>query len=402
MTEGFALHEIICDKNNTPVDYRFLVVNDSFITITGLPREQVLGKRVKEILPDVEPQWIDTYGKLALKGEPINFESYSAALNKYFRVSAFSPVRGQFITLFNDITDLKKASEVLQIHQILFDNAQDIMLYVKTDGSIINANKSATQLYGYSKDELIKMKIQDIRHSSTMESFADEMSLSDSNGVTFECIHVKKDGTSFPVEVSSKSTMINNELIRIHVIRDISERKKSEEKITYLANYDNLTGIPNRSYLMRQFKITIDQAKRGNYKFALMLFDIDKFKRINDTYGHNVGDVVLKETAKRVQNSIRKSDFLARLGGDEFIVILPFINDNADASTIAKKILEAIGQPMQLEDGKELILSLSIGISIFPDDTEDSESLMRLADNAMYTTKQNGGNAYGFYIKNDS
>lgn len=396
MSEGFALHEIICDDNNIPLDYKFLEVNNSFIEITGLPRKKIVGKRVKDILPEIETHLIDIYGKVALTGEPTHFESYVAALNKHFKISAYSPVKGQFITFFNDVTELKNAAEVLQMHQLLFDNAQDIILYVKPDGSIIDSNKSAAIQYGYSREELLKMKLQDIRHSSTMESYAAEMDSADLNGAIFESIHVKKDGTFFPVEVSAKSSVINNELIRIHIIRNIAERKKAEAEISYLANYDSLTGIPNRGYILRQLKTSIDQAKRGNYKFALMLFDIDKFKRINDTYGHEMGDIVLKETANRVRGSIRESDFLGRLGGDEFIIILPFIKDKEDAITVAKKILEAINLPLKLDDSTEVILSLSIGISIYPKDAEDMESLMGLADNAMYTTKQNGGNSYGF------
>lgn len=399
MTEGFAHHELICNEKGNPVDYKFLEVNDAFTKITGLCKENLVGKRVTEILPDTEQYWIDTYGKVALTGEPVNYENYSKALDKHFKVSAFSPKKGQFSTFFLDITDLKKASEAMKKHQALFDNAQDIILYSRTDGSIVDVNINGLLKYGYSLKELTKLNIQDIRDKSMTLSFEEQMAQSDENGITFEGVHVKKDGISFPVEVSVKGVLIDKYILRIHIIRDISERKAAEEKITYLANYDSLTDIPNRCFLMNQLNSTLENAGRGNFKIALMMFDIDKFKGINDTFGHNCGDIVLKEIARIVQSSLRKVDFLARLGGDEFVIIQPYINGVEDCSVLARRILDKLKTPINYKN-VELEISLSIGISIYPDHSMDLDNLMSLADKAMYKTKQSRGGSFEIYSTN--
>lgn len=137
MNEGFAIHEIICDDSGKPVDYEFLEVNEAFLSITGLKKENIIGKRVSEAYPNIESQWIETYGKVALAGEQMQFENYFSSLDKYFKVSAFSPSYGQVITFFHDITDLKKAAEIQKQHQILFENAQDIVLYASLTEALL-------------------------------------------------------------------------------------------------------------------------------------------------------------------------------------------------------------------------------------------------------------------------
>ena len=396
MNEGFAVHKIICDDSNRPIDYIYLEINEAFLKISGLKREDIINKRVTEIYPDAERKWIETYGKVALTGKRIQFESYFSYLDKHFRISVFSPSIGIFITFFYDITELIKANEILEQHQILFENAFDSILYIKLDGSIINANKSALLKYGYSLGEFTRMKIQNIRHPSTMNTFVDEMKASDTIGITFESVHIKKDGTPFPVEVSVKSVIESEYGTRFHIIRDITERKKAEERMNYLANYDGLTGIANRSYLMRHLDMLIERAKRGGEKFALMLFDIDKFKMINDTYGHIAGDLVLKNTAKKSKGMIRKTDFIARLGGDEFVIIQTFLESENDACALASKILKEFERPMKTND-TDLEISLSIGISIFPKDAKGRDKLINYADKAMYTAKQSGGGGYLLY-----
>jgi diguanylate cyclase (GGDEF)-like protein/PAS domain S-box-containing protein len=287
---------------------------------------------------------------------------------------------------------------VLKKHFILFENAKDIIFYLKSDGSIIDANKTAIEKYGYTHAEFSNMKLQQLRHTLTMKDYEEQMEESSSQGVVFECTHVRKDGTSFPVEVSYRTTEINGELFRIHIIRDITERKKSEEKIKYLANYDALTDIPNRGFLMMQFEKTLEQSKRNKYKFAVMLFDVDKFKLINDIHGHNAGDEVLKTIAKRLQETVRKADIIGRLGGDEFLVIQPFIKGKGDASMLANRMLDYIAKPVKWNN-VNLDVHISIGIAIYPDDSDNTKDLIHNADTAMYFTKKKGGKAFNFYIE---
>lgn len=396
MNEGVLLSEVICDSSEQPIDFKILETNKSFEKMFNVINKNILDKTINELYPDACPKMIEAYRQIESNGKSVKFDIYLKEENRHFRINVISPAKCQIIALIDDIADIVKVDEILKKHAILFENAHDVILYLKMDGSIIDANKKAIETYGYTDKELSNMKLQHLRHPSTMKDYKAQMELSAAKGVMFETIHVKKDGTSFPVEVSSRSINFSHELIRIHVIRDITDRKQADEKIKYLANYDALTDIPNRGYLMRQLESTLEQSKRGNFKFAVILFDVDKFKMINDVYGHNAGDVVLKKVAGRLKDTIRKSDMPGRLGGDEFLIIQPFIKDKEDPSILADRILDTVAAPVQW-DNTELKLNLSIGISVYPDDSTDIEGLIHCADTAMYSIKQRGGNGYNFF-----
>jgi diguanylate cyclase (GGDEF)-like protein len=217
----------------------------------------------------------------------------------------------------------------------------------------------------------------------------------DETGIVFESIHVKKDYTEFPVEVSAKGTLIGSEKIRIHIIRDITERKNAEEKIIYLANHDSLTGIPNRAFMMNELDRALDFAGRGQYKLALLLFDIDKFKLINDMYGHQAGDMVLKTVAARMKSIIRKVDTVARLGGDEFVIILPMVKNDNDILELVQRMFKAMDEPITVND-TSIKVYISVGISVYPKDASSRESLIKSADISMYEAKKEFGNSHRF------
>lgn len=396
MSEGYAVHEIICDDNGIPINYKYMEVNHAFEKMTGFKREDVIGKTIKEISPDIDSFWINTYGEVALTERPKSFENYDDVLDKYFRVSVFSHKKGVFTTIFTDISEIKEKEEALKKHKLLVECAQDAVLYIREDGRIIDANESALRFYQYTYDELLNLTIHDIRHPSTRPRFEHQMKKADDGRIIFESIHVRKDGSNFPVEVSSKGTIVQNGKVRIHIIRNISERKIAEEKITYLANYDSLTGIPNRAYLMHELDIFVERSIREEHKLAVIFFDIDKFKTINDTYGHNIGDKVLKTVARRVQGTIRKVDTFGRLGGDEFLIIQSSIEKNEDVLALINRIFKTLDEPISIENG-EIKISISAGISIYPDNAKDMNLLLSSADHAMYAAKKESGNSYKFY-----
>lgn len=396
LDEGFLLSEVVYDNDGEAFDFRILEINKAYEKMFGPYIERIVGKTVKEVYPDTAQKWVDICKQVVQNGKSIQSDIHFEIEDKHFRVNVLTPSKGQIVTLFNDITEIVKADEVLKKHFILFENAHDILLYLKADGSIIDANKTAVQKYGYSYIELLNMNLRQIRHSSMISEYERQMEVSASTGIIFEGIHVTKNGTNFPVEVSSRSIDIKGELIRIHIIRDITERKQAEQEIRYLANFDALTGISNRGSLMQQFEKTLEQARRGKFMFSVMLFDVDKFKTINDTHGHNAGDEVLRKIAERLKSAVRKTDIIGRLGGDEFLVIQLFINDKKDCSVLADKILNKVARPVQWQD-TELDIWLSIGISVFPLDSLDQKVLIQYADNAMYAVKQKGGNSYSLY-----
>jgi diguanylate cyclase (GGDEF)-like protein len=180
------------------------------------------------------------------------------------------------------------------------------------------------------------------------------------------------------------------------VIDDVTERKEAEERIRYMALYDALTDLPNRVLFRDRLRHAIARAQRAGTLVAVMFLDLDRFKAINDTLGHAIGDQLLQVVAQRLRNCVRASDTIARLGGDEFTVILTGLTKTQDAAHVAQKILDTLSEPIYL-DGRELYTSTSIGITLYPSDTSDVDSLIKYADVAMYRTKNQGRNSYTFY-----
>jgi diguanylate cyclase (GGDEF)-like protein len=178
--------------------------------------------------------------------------------------------------------------------------------------------------------------------------------------------------------------------------RDITDRKLAEKRIEHLATHDGLTGLPNRVLFHELLAMAIRSARRDQLKVALLFIDLDRFKAINDTLGHEAGDAVLKEMAQRLTGCLRTSDVVARLGGDEFVVLLPRVEGDSDVTNVARKIIAAAGQPIRLQGG-DYQVTASVGISIHGIDANDEQSLMRHADAAMYAAKQNGKNGFQYY-----
>lgn len=192
------------------------------------------------------------------------------------------------------------------------------------------------------------------------------------------------------------SIAIQNAKLYEQAQQEISDRIRAEKAIKHLANHDALTGLPNRRLFNERINLEIAHAQRNKQKIGIMLFDLDHLKKVNDSYGHNVGDLLLQAVAQRLLGLLRKSDTVARMGGDEFLLILPEMHLPQDAIQTAERILTALSTPFHLE-GYEVNLTTSIGISFFPDDGDDVNTLVKNADIAMYKAKEKGGNAYHLF-----
>ena len=279
MTEGMAVHEVICDDSGKVVDYRFLEANPAFETLTGKSRDSVIGHTALEVFPELEPEWIEDYGRVALTGDPITFERHAQTIGRSFRVMAHSPRPGQFATLFSDITD----------------------------------------------------------------------------------------------------------------------RRQAEDRLSYLAFYDELTALPNRFLFSDHLSESLTAACREGRSVAVLFLDLDRFKEVNDTLGHSKGDMLLKVVAARLAQSVRESDTVARMSGDEFVLVLPNLSQPTEAAgSTAQRILSALSQPFSL-DGHEVYITASIGISLGPKDGESVDVLMKNADIAMYRAKDYGRNTCCFF-----
>lgn len=296
-----------------------------------------------------------------------------------------------------DINKIKVLEEIFMKYQFLKETARDIILFVKEDGRIIEANKAAVEAYGYEYEELLSMNIHDIRASRFDCVMPEEMKHEALDGMLFETIHKRKDGSSFYVEVSSKGTLFNGEYIVLDIIRDITDRKQTEEKLYRLAYYDPVTDLPNKKHFSEYILKAIEEAKEKNNMIAVLFIDLDRYKKVNDTMGHLIGDKLLKGAADRFKTLTSDSVFAARVGGDEFIFIQSHINSAEEAAELAYKILNVIKVPFKF-DNEEIYITTSIGISLYPNHGEDAVTLMKNADMSMYRVKNNGRNNYEFYI----
>ena len=209
----------------------------------------------------------------------------------------------------------------------------------------------------------------------------------------------RKDGTLFWCNISAKSIVDNRpDEGTIWLYEDITQRKENEKELRLLANYDTLTGLPNRSLFHDRLEQVLERATRYDGVFALLFIDLDRFKTINDSFGHAAGDELLKEVAKRLLSCVRGSDTVSRLGGDEFTIIIPDVESTIATTKFAEKILRVMDEPIMLL-GQEVRISPSIGISMFPGDARDSATLLQNADAAMYHAKSEGRNNYQYYTQ---
>lgn len=213
-----------------------------------------------------------------------------------------------------------------------------------------------------------------------------------------EHIHYDEDGEPRNVEVYGYPIFDDDGQVieMIEFSMDITKRKQAEQKLAYMATHDPLTNLPNRSLFKIRLDLEMSHAQRNKKKLAVMMLDLDRFKEVNDNHGHSMGDKLLQDVGNLLQKQVRKSDTLARFGGDEFMILLPEIDLDQDAATLAQKFVDAFQKPFNIEKHKFQI-STSLGYSIYPDDAEDAESLIKYADIAMYDAKKQEGDGYQRY-----
>ena len=277
--------------------------------------------------------------------------------------------------------------------------AQDAVIMMDDKGGIAFWNEAAQRIFGYSELEARGKKLHQLivpePYRSDFEKrlrVVGESGRDNVIGQTLELAGLRKDGTQIVTEHSISGVSIGRKWHTICIVRDVTERRQFEERIRRLANYDHLTGLPNRSLFYDRLSQAINLAQRNRHELALLYLDLDRFKSVNDTRGHDAGDAVLKTVADRIQLQVRESDTVARIGGDEFAVILPKIASPQDAAIVAGKIIEALCANFPAGDPEKgnIEIGASIGIAVFPGDGADLDILFKAADSAMYKAKQSG------------
>jgi diguanylate cyclase (GGDEF)-like protein/PAS domain S-box-containing protein len=298
--------------------------------------------------------------------------------------------------------DALRTAEDKLLHQAqVIDQIRDSVITMDPFGFITAWNKGAERLFGYSASEAIGRSILFLYADEGSAREAPPLLLDEFLGVGGDAIEVrrrKKSGEVFWASLSlSRTHDAGGHIIGLTgFVADITERKRAEERIHHLAYFDALTGLPNRTLLCKLTDQALTKADRAAQNVAVLFIDLNRFKPINDTLGHEIGNRLLQEVGRRLRETIRDEDVVARLGADEFVVALYDIVRRDDAGVVAQKLMTAFEAPV-LIDAHELRVGLSIGISVFPQDGGDTETLLRLADIAMYRTKQGRQEGYEFY-----
>jgi len=311
-----------------------------------------------------------------------------------------------------DISEAKRATAALRESEERFRRTFELagsgVAHIGMDRRFVRVNRRLCEMTGYSEDELLRLTGREISHPEDVDVInAQRPSLyaGETDAVRVEKRYLRKDGSviwvAFTMVVERNAA--GEPQYEIAFFDDITARKQaeaalreSEERFRQLAHHDALTSLPNRALFYDRMQHTLALAKRNSWTVGVMLVDLDRFKAVNDTLGHAVGDKLLRQVAERLSKSVRTSDTVARLGGDEFAVVLNNLSAPEDAAVVGQKIVAAFQAPFQVE-GHSLLSTLSIGAALYPNDSTDQETLLKNADAAMYRSKEAGRNCFRMF-----
>lgn len=293
------------------------------------------------------------------------------------------------------------SDQLRQLHEHILQSVSDGVHVIDVNGIVLMENAASASMLGWCNDCLVGKH----GHMAIHHHHADltEHALTDcpiyatiTDGLTRHIkddVFWRQDGTSFPVEYTTAPLRDDRGAIygATVVFRDVTELKEAQARLLRMAQCCPLTDLPNRALFSDRLKLALALAKRNQKKLALLFIDLDKFKPVNDTLGHAMGDALLQKAAKRMSACVRNSDTVARLGGDEFVVLLPVVDGPEDALSVAEKIRLALHEPFELE-GNEVQISASMGVAIYPENGVDELALTKSADLAMYAVKAEGRN----------
>jgi len=385
----------------------YLYVNPEYTNITGYALEDVKDRNwLIRAYPDTEQRqevlkfrtgtfagkYVDrTYRVICRDGGAKEIEFRKVILDD-----------GRSIVTLSDITEKRRAAEALRESEekfrTLFEDSKDAIYITTKEGKFVDFNNSFLNLFGYSRQEATEISartvyfsaedgrafVKTIKENGSVRDY--EIKLLKKNGTVMDCLLTMSERRS------SDGTIIGYQ----GIVRDNTAFKKAEETIRHMAYHDALTGLPNRVLFADRLSIAMARARRNNEIVAVVMLDLDGFKKINDLLGHKVGDFVLKAVANRLLSVLRKSDTVARMGGDEFYVILTEIAADRDVEIIADKIVAAFRKWFAV-DSHKMFVSASVGVAVYPEDGESADLLVRRADMAMYAAKRSGKNQYCRY-----
>ncbi|WP_415882262.1 EAL domain-containing protein [Neptuniibacter sp. QD34_54] len=308
-----------------------------------------------------------------------------------------------FLAILEDVTERKSQEDRLRQAAAVFGSTTEGVMITSAAGVIQRVNKAFCRLTGYGSDEVIGQPAKILQSGRHDEQFYAVMwdSLREKGSWQGEIWNRRKDGAVYP-ELLSISQVTNDYQKVTHyvgVFSDISKLKESEQKLNYLAHHDMLTHLPNRLMLQSRLEQSLAVARRNSKQLALLLLDLDRFKDVNDSFGHAAGDELLQQVAVLLKDRLRQVDLVCRMGGDEFALLLEDIHHPEDAGLVANEVIEAISKRWVLKNGVDVAIGGSIGISIYPTQSEDAEALLQHADAALYKAKNEGRGCFNYFTE---
>jgi len=393
---------------------RFIRVNKSFCCLVGYTKGELFTKTWMDITHPQDFETSDNFAQDLLSGKIPSFRYVHRLIHKNgnniwvdLTVVVLRDQEGKPNYVVGDIVDItervlaeKALKDSEEIYREFVEGTDDLITQVDQQAMITFVNHRSKEIFGLAPEECIGLSIFEFVHPEDRETSRQAFSSWIEDRIkhtTYENRQISLSGQVYHMlwtvnlhyDPQGELTFINS------IGRDITKRKESEHLLEYLATHDSLTGLPNRSLFYDRLRHALLLAKRSNRYIAVMFIDLDDFKSVNDAFGHEMGDQVLKRVAKTLTNCVRESDTVARLSGDEFTLAVENIIKPEDPAAIAHKILSELSEPIR-EDEQQITITASIGISIYPTDGEDENSLLKKADAAMYQVKKNSKNNFHF------
>lgn len=385
-------------------DGTVVFANTRFREILGAAADEVVGSHARDHYVDAD-QRAQVIDILKRKGHIDDFEVEFRRKDgtPFWSLLTIRPIHfeGESVNLawVYDISAIKSTQEQLKLAAKVLETANEAVVITNVRNEIEFVNPAFTTITEYTAEEVVGTNPRMLQSGRHDADFYRDMwrALAETGRWRGEIWNRRKSGEFYAewLSIVAIKDASGTTTHHVAVFSDITHRKEDEERVWRQANYDALTGLPNRALFVDRLSQAVRQSRRDNKKFALMFIDLDGFKQVNDTMGHAAGDVMLQQTAARLTECVRASDTVARLAGDEFTVIVQSITGREDAGMVAAKILESLARPFALATGMAEVRG-SIGIAIFPEDADDGSHLLNLADEAMYTVKKHGKNNFIF------
>ena len=400
-----------CGYHSIDAEGIIVRVNQTELDWLGYTREEMVGKPVTDFLTPASQQAVrgvmDAFIKVGhVHGAEREFvRKDGTILQVQINSTAIYDEDGKFLmsrSILTDITERKKVEEELRIAGAAFES-QEGMMVTDADGRILRVNEAFAKITGYSAMDVIGRNPRILQSGQMDAQFYESMwkNIKNDGFWSGEIWNRRKSGEIFPEQLTITAVKDDEGRVTNYVgsILDITDRKISEAQILQLAYYDHLTGLPNRRLFRDRLEQDVKRVTRNKSSLALLFIDLDRFKEINDTLGHDKGDVLLIEAARRIRQHVRDTDTFARLGGDEFTIILPEYGEISSIERVVKSVVRDLAMPFDLGNGDVGHISGSVGIALYPQDAENFENLLKHADQAMYAAKQAGRNGFSYFTR---